>query len=237
MGKFKEFPITKEEIENEHYKNKKTITQIAIENNIKPIQSFYHYINRLGIKVEEHYRHPDILGKEYGFLKVNKFLGVRNNKRVWECLCRKCNNICYLTTQGVRKYKSCGCARGERPCNNKNYNWKGYGEIPKTYFTSMQYGAISRQLEFNITIEFIWELFLKQDRKCALTGKELVFKKTRYREKDPQTASLDRIDPQKGYTQDNLQWVHKDINFMKSRLNNNDFIKYCFEVCDYIKTG
>ena len=41
------------------------------------------------------------------------------------------------------------------------------------------------------------------------------------------TASLDRIDSLKGYTEDNVQWVHKHINFMKGSLSENKFIEYC----------
>lgn len=42
-----------------------------------------------------------------------------------------------------------------------------------------------------------------------------------------QTASLDRIDNTKGYTEDNVQWVHKIINKMKSDLTQEDFIMWC----------
>lgn len=41
------------------------------------------------------------------------------------------------------------------------------------------------------------------------------------------TASLDRIDSSKGYKIENIQWVHKDINQMKSALENNKFIELC----------
>ena len=42
-----------------------------------------------------------------------------------------------------------------------------------------------------------------------------------------QTASLDRIDSTKSYNVGNVQWVHKDINFMKGSLSENKFIEYC----------
>ena len=41
------------------------------------------------------------------------------------------------------------------------------------------------------------------------------------------TASLDRIDSNKGYTIDNVQWVHKDINKMKMDLEEDVFIDNC----------
>ena len=41
------------------------------------------------------------------------------------------------------------------------------------------------------------------------------------------TASLDRIDSCKGYTIDNVQWVHKWINVMKSDHSQDEFIALC----------
>ena len=41
------------------------------------------------------------------------------------------------------------------------------------------------------------------------------------------TASLDRIDSSRGYTLDNIQWVHKDLNKMKTNYPNDYFIKMC----------
>ena len=34
----------------------------------------------------------------------------------------------------------------------------------------------------------------------------------------------------KGYHLNNIQWVHKDINFMKGNLNNEYFIELCKKV-------
>jgi hypothetical protein len=41
------------------------------------------------------------------------------------------------------------------------------------------------------------------------------------------TASLDRIDSSKGYCEDNVQWVHKDINRMKNTFDQDYFISLC----------
>jgi hypothetical protein len=76
--------------------------------------------------------------------------------------------------------------------------------------------------------DYIWELFLKQDRKCALSGLPIEFG-TKGRELG--TASLDRIDSTKGYTPENVQWLHKDINQMKMDLTEQKFIDLCKKVC------
>jgi hypothetical protein len=41
---------------------------------------------------------------------------------------------------------------------------------------------------------------------------------------------LDRIDSEKGYTLENIQWVHKTINQMKMNMKENDFIQFCIAV-------
>jgi hypothetical protein len=44
------------------------------------------------------------------------------------------------------------------------------------------------------------------------------------------TASLDRIDSDKGYAEDNVQWVHKKINSMKQTMRDELFIEMCKRV-------
>ena len=92
--------------------------------------------------------------------------------------------------------------------------------------------AKSRGIPFEITIEYGWELFLSQGRKCALSGVPLVFaeKVGKYTDK---TASLDRIDSRYGYIKGNVQWVHKDLNFMKHKHSTNTFVEWCRKVVDY----
>lgn len=70
-------------------------------------------------------------------------------------------------------------------------------------------------------------MFLQQNRKCALSGIDIDFKKGNDVKRGLQTASLDRIDSSKGYIVGNVQWVHKDINFMKGTLSNNQFLELC----------
>jgi hypothetical protein len=93
------------------------------------------------------------------------------------------------------------------------------------FFSNIKRSAISRNLEFSITIEQIWDLFLKQERKCYLSGRKLYFKSKR--SKNVCTASLDRIDSSKGYTMDNVQWIDSKINIMKHTGTNEEFINLC----------
>lgn len=73
-----------------------------------------------------------------------------------------------------------------------------------------------------ISIEYAWNLFLEQNRKCALSGQDIFIGDKQYG-----TASIDRIDSSRGYEEGNIQWVHKDINFMKRTYSMDYFIEMC----------
>lgn len=119
--------------------------------------------------------------------------------------------------------KSKGCCK----CS-KFFTNKGYGDISGSQWGLIKSSALKRNISFDITIEYAWDLFLKQNKCCALSGVELAFAPTSMKcDKKYQTASLDRIDSSKGYIVGNVQWVHKDYNIMKNRFSQkyfNDFI-------------
>ena len=126
----------------------------------------------------------------------------------------------------------------QRSLRRKN-KWKGYEELSGTKWSSYQKGAEARELAFDITIEYAWELFLKQERKCALTGLPIYFDMDldflrRYGHQNG-TASLDRIDSTKGYTPDNIQWVHKDVNKMKMDLPQEKFFSIIKQIYEHKK--
>lgn len=107
--------------------------------------------------------------------------------------------------------------------NNKTRKY--CGEISGERWARILVGAKSRDIEFYITQEFAWNLFLSQKRKCKLTGLSIDF--------NDKTASLDRIDSSLPYTNENVQWIHKDINIMKHDYSQKDFIKMCKKISNY----
>ena len=119
----------------------------------------------------------------------------------------------------------------------RKYKWKGHEELSGTRWSSYQKGAEIRGLVFEITIEYAWELFLKQERRCALTGVVIDFDMDlgnlcKYGHQGG-TASLDRIDSTKGYTPDNIQWVHKDAIRMKMDLQEEDFFRMVKQIYEH----
>jgi len=163
-----------------------------------------------------------LIGKKFGKLKVIDFGGYsKGNKTRWLCKC-ECGNQKIVRNDCLQKLttKSCGCINKQIGSNNRSY--KGYKELSSCFFNSIKNGAIRRNLEFSITIEDMWNLFLKQNKKCIYSGWDLLLPSSKKLEK---TASLDRIDSTKGYIIDNIQWVHKDINVMKMNYSHKYFMQ------------
>lgn len=118
--------------------------------------------------------------------------------------------------------QSLGC----KECS-KHFTNKGVGEISGSFWALVKSGASKRSIPFDININEAWDLYLKQGGVCALSGVDISFAPTtNKRDRKYQTASLDRIDSSKGYTIDNVQWVHKDANIMKNRFSMDYFSKF-----------
>jgi uncharacterized protein (DUF2384 family) len=97
-----------------------------------------------------------------------------------------------------------------------------------TLFKKYQSNAIKRNLDFDLTIDDLWDLYLQQSKKCALTGVDInIVNATINNNYHLQTASLDRIDSNKGYIINNVQWLHKTINSLKSDLKEENLIFLC----------
>jgi hypothetical protein len=124
----------------------------------------------------------------------------------------------------------------QRSLRRKN-KWKGYEELSGTRWASYQKGAEVRGMQFEVTIEYAWSLFLQQERTCALSGSPIYFDMElgnlcKYGHQGG-TASLDRIDSKQGYIPGNIQWVHKYINKMKMDLPEQDFFSMVKQIYEY----
>lgn len=147
---------------------------------------------------------------------------VKDRGARWKCSC-ECGNVKTITAKLLKSgdVKSCGCLL-----------YKGYKDLSSTYFTHIKTGARLRNFEFNVTYEYLWELYESQGRICALSGESIYIDKHYGQRTNEQTASLDRIDSSKGYVVGNVQWVHKVVNGIKSDMRQEDFIAWCKKISD-----
>jgi hypothetical protein len=154
----------------------------------------------------------------------------RSNGPYWLCQC-DCGGSKSVSAGHIRRkaVKSCGCF--DNPfahIGDKHPRFLGIGELSGSHYAHIKDRAKKRSIEFNVSKEYLWALFLKQERKCALSNLELSFR-TIQKIADG-TASLDRIDSTKGYVEGNVQWVHKNINLMKQSFTDEYFIQLCNQV-------
>jgi hypothetical protein len=109
---------------------------------------------------------------------------------------------------------------------NSNPTWSGHGEISGRFWTAIKAHAVSRNIPFDISIEQAWLKFQQQEGRCALTGWPLTLN-TRKGQTAAKTASLDRICSSENYTNENTQWVHKDVNRSKWDHSTERFLQIC----------
>jgi dCMP deaminase len=107
--------------------------------------------------------------------------------------------------------------------------YKGYENLSGKYWYDIKYNAKKRGISFSdkLTIKYAWDLFIKQNKKCALSGLDIELYpdiKTR------NTASLDRINNSKGYSKCNIQWLHKSVNTLKYKMTNEETIELCRKI-------
>lgn len=194
------------------------------------------------------HRSIPIVGTQYGEYTVidETIQKTKDNKIMFHVKC-SCGLIHYVRAYFLKSGRQLSC----KSCSQRravykqlenggtkftdNWTHNGIGDITLSYFNHFRYGAEKRNILFSqeVTPKLVWELFLKQGKKCALSGLDITLS-TAFKNSQPDyskiSASLDRIDSTKGYEVGNLQWVHKDINKMKHNFNQDYFIEMCKQV-------
>lgn len=91
--------------------------------------------------------------------------------------------------------------------------------------------------ECTITLEYLKEVWEKQDGKCPYTGWKLDNPETTAHwdnhQLDPRIASLDRIDSSLGYILGNVQFVSVMANFAKRDFQEEQLLEFCQAVAEY----
>ena len=219
--------LTKEYLINEFIIKGLTKKQIASNCNCN-LSTIGNKLRKLNIRKNKS-SVRELTGRRFfHWLVLERTLQNRSNNVVWKCKC-DCGKVVDVIAGNLLRgiSKSCGCKSRHR-LGKENKCWKGFEEISGRYWNIIINNAIKRKIVFDVNIEYIWNLFLKQNRRCYLSNVNIIFS-TRPQE---QTASLDRIDSSKGYIEGNVQWVHKEINEMKWDSDQNRFIEWCIAVAN-----
>jgi hypothetical protein len=179
----------------------------------------------------------DYNDQTYGYLTIKKTVsekksGYTRKYAICDCLCGKTDVKKRFENVVTLRSPSCGCLSKNRPsmCGEGNPAFNGCGKFRGVHFTQIKRQAKRRKIEFAVTKEYLWELYKKQNGKCALSGMDIWFGRIHYSLET--TCSLDRRDSNKGYTEGNVQWTHKDINKLKHDFDESYFIKLCKQVAN-----
>ncbi len=90
-----------------------------------------------------------------------------------------------------------------------------------------------RNLDFDIDLAYVLSVLVEQKGKCALTGWDLEFVRGGdWNGKNPNGATMDRIDNSKGYVRGNIQLTCGLVNTIKSSMDNDAFLKLCKSVTE-----
>jgi hypothetical protein len=165
------------------------------------------------------------IGTRIGDWVVEGYKFNRHNLISVRCVC---GNISELSAATAKSPRSKRCT----PCSYKKISEdKSCGKVHNSYWLQIKKAAIRRNVPFAITMEDMWAQYQKQTGKCVFTGLDLILTNSNHFNK--QTASLDRIDSTKGYTADNIQWIHKDANKMKMDLQEKDFFRIIKQIYEH----
>lgn len=199
-------------------------------------KKFRRILKKSGVDFSPSYMLKDLTGQKFSELIVIKRsesikIKTETSKETQYRTMYLCRCICGKEKDIKREslingwVKSCGCIK-ETP------KYQGINELSGTYISRVIWNARHRKIEYNVEKEYLWSIFIKQNGKCALSGRDISFCRDFYIGRYAQTASLDRIDSSKGYVKGNLQWVHRDFNKMKMNTSQKNFIKMCKEVAN-----
>ena len=163
--------------------------------------------------------------RDYRALNNEEINIYQNDDQKWCSVCSGCGKEQAYTRKDHAKQSS----HADWQCRKCVQQAKGFSEnLPvgneKRVYNKFKKAAFSRNLDFNLTQEEFYKDF---NGVCSLTGWKIDLSYS-----NP-TASVDRIDNDKGYIKGNIQWVHVSVNMSRGKKDLKDFIKMCEAVAKY----
>jgi hypothetical protein len=119
-----------------------------------------------------------------------------------------------------------------KSCSGHSNNFRGkIGPMPITWFEVKRKSGLHRGYLWDLTPEYILDLYKEQNKLCALTGWPIGWPEKGL----TSTVSIDRIDSSEGYLIGNVQLLHKDVNMAKQKYSQEYFISLCEAVANKVK--
>lgn len=132
----------------------------------------------------------------------------------------------YQKKSGILSAECRNCFRQRSSHNQHVRHHAGGIEYHLSYIArGVRQRARKNGLDCDINAEFLTTLLEEQGGLCAITQTPLTF--TKGQGHIATNASVDRIDPMRGYTKDNVQLVAHQVNTMKSNLSIRQLVEWC----------
>lgn len=154
--------------------------------------------------------------------KANKYFGVRRfktNKLIdypegfylgYRSRCKSCEVASTRDRQNAAEYK-------RKFRDSHRYDIKSHIQERVSNWRNKELGITS-----DLTVSYLLQLYNNQNGKCFYTGDPMVFG-ARKGKALPNSLSLDRLDPNKGYTIGNVVWCTYLVNTMKQQMTEGQF--------------
>lgn len=172
---------------------------------------------RLDVKVGDKFKEWTVIGDpepdKFGILKYKV-----------QCSCGHIQRMSATALHSQTRWFRCKHCSDLKNVDDYTLKNGKIGELSLSRFNNIKYKAELRHLEFTVTIEYLWRLFLAQNKKCAITGDNIEHLKD---------ASLDRINSNVGYVEGNVQWTTKQANICKHKLSMTELYEFCNKVINH----
>jgi hypothetical protein len=178
-------------------------------------------------------RKPTVnIGEKYGHLTVIEQLDKRNGSgnRMYLIKC-DCGNICEKATDKLRRkrdpnvYCSKKCKLIERDCSRFITHGKTKTQEYRLYYLSKK-RANEKNIEFDIEVD---DIIIPKH--CPILGIPLKKNNIGWA---PDMPSLDRVDPNKGYTKGNVKVISGKANVMKNNATLEELKIFTKNIFNYL---
>ena len=146
------------------------------------------------------------------------------------------NSVCFNANNTPLLKKQCRICLADqaRKWRAANKGYDGTGRFAQHKSERLLVSAICTRVQqarannkrsnraFNLTMEYMLDLWRQQGGRCRYTNQELFIEKDH-----PATLSIDKIEPEKGYVEGNVQLVAWAVNRAKGDLEEAVFIQMC----------
>ena len=170
------------------------------------------------------------------------------DRKMGKCTCNNCGIEFEKPLSEIKRNEKLGrnnfCSRvcvGVNNCKHllnieNRYDITQHSDNRKSENTGFNYHFRTikkRDKNYNITIEDLKELWNIQNGICYYSGVKLeLMSYSKNKPSQIYSASLDRIDSNKGYEKGNIRWVSKSINYMKNTMTDEEVWELCKIICE-----